>query len=110
MWKKATSQDWSDPKDRTKTCGHIASVDAFRLARADQTKRGAPEDRHRGKGLVFFSQIQKIRIRNRAGLEVRLALIHHHQLFRLRKWQWIKQYAVNNGEEGRIDPDSERQR
>src|SRR6185437_13363560 len=109
MRKKAASQNRRNPKDRTEACRHITSIDAFRLAATDQTKRRGPEDRHRRKGLVLFSQIQKIRIWNRSRLEVRLALIHRHQLLRLWKWQWVKQHPVNNREQCCIDTDSERQ-
>src|SRR5262249_28932149 len=56
---------------------------------------------------IFLLPIEKVRIRNRAGSKVRLALAKDYELFRMRKGKRPQKNAVYDAEESRVGTDSE---
>ena len=71
---------------------------------------GAAVDGHRGKAVVVVLPVAKVGIGDRAGAEIGLALVKHHELFGMRVGNWIEQHRVDDGEKRRVRADAERER
>ena len=60
--------------------------------------------------MVVLAPVEKIRIRDGAVGEVRLALVQCHKLLRMRERKRVQQHPVHHRKNHRVDADSQRER
>src|SRR5579871_6238768 len=84
-------------------------VEFLRFTQAVEREAGAACDGYRRKAAIVVPPIAEIGIGNRAGSEIGLALVEHNELLGMRIGNRIEQHGVDDGEEGSVRADAERQ-
>src|SRR5262249_1790498 len=82
----------------------------FGITQSGKVESVTPKDSHGRERLILFLPVAEIRIRNRAILEIRLALAEGDEFFRMRVGKRVQQHAVDHRKNSSVRTDSQRQR
>src|ERR1700760_1126710 len=108
--RKSTAKQWLDAERLEIIRGQELAIEQFGRANAGEAEIVTARGGHGREGVVLLLPILKVRIRDRAAIEVRLALVQDDQLLRMRKRQRVEQHPIYDGEDRRVRANAQRQR